>query len=57
VQVDAERTYHQKVITILEKLYAEVCNYVPWLWTQSPVICSVPHDHLIFCCLSKVCLY
>lgn len=53
MQVDAERTYHQKVIAILEKLHAEVCNYLPWLWTQSCVICSVPHDHLIFCCFVK----
>lgn len=31
LQVDAEKTYHQHTIAILEKLYAEVCDYAPLL--------------------------
>lgn len=52
--MNAERTYHQKVLAILEKLHAEVCNYVPWLWTHLPVMCSVPITILFFLVCQRI---
>lgn len=46
LQVDAEKTYHQKVLDILDKLHAEVCYYDVWLIHMR--ICSIPRDCHIF---------
>lgn len=49
-QVDAERSYHQHVLVILEKLYTEVSHHIAWMpdsfFQIGRIITSFWHDIL-----------